>query len=154
MIPLGLQISSRSWEVWIFKSHNTPNGFLRNPSFLPFVSLFLHAREKAKLFYDVWVWECFLPHIIIPLVIFIHTMATPVKSEKPLEANLGAKPLEVVEKVLHSLQHSKEIPAHKAKLHELFTAIEKEFDTLYEENQERMCNSPAQYYILHILFCI
>lgn len=90
-------------------------------------------------------------------------MATPVKSEKPLEANLGAKPLEVVEKVLHSLQHSKEIPAHKAKLHELFTAIEKEFDALYEENQERMCHSPAilyfTYFILYIntyslIYCI
>ena len=61
---------------------------------------------------------------------------TPVKSEKP-EASLVAKPLEV-EKVLHSLQQHKEAPSHKARLHELFALIDKEFDALYEENQECM----------------
>eukprot|EP00026_Physarum_polycephalum_P005220 Phypoly_transcript_05250.p1 GENE.Phypoly_transcript_05250~~Phypoly_transcript_05250.p1 ORF type:complete len:568 (+),score=73.36 Phypoly_transcript_05250:170-1873(+) len=59
---------------------------------------------------------------------------TPVKSEKP-EAGSGNKTLDVVEKVLHTLQH-KEVPSHKARLHELFALIDKEFDALYEENQE------------------
>lgn len=35
----------------------------------------------------------------------------------------------------HSFIH---IPVHKQRLHELFALIDKEFDALYEENQECM----------------
>lgn len=38
----------------------------------------------------------------------------------------------------HPILHSLPVPLHKQRLHELFALIDKEFDILYEENQECM----------------
>lgn len=61
-------------------------------------------------------------------------MSLPATKSEKQEASSGAKPA-LVEKALNHLQH-KEVPSHKARLHELFALIDKEFDALYEENQE------------------
>lgn len=78
---------------------------------------------------------------------------TPSKSEKSELNSSGTRPVEsVVEKVFHLHKDKDSIPAHKARLHELFSLIDKEFDALYEENQECM----YLFYLrnAHFLFCV
>ena len=48
---------------------------------------------------------------------------------------------------MSSILKTGEYPIHRARLQELFGQIEKEFEALWEENQERMCVYYYYYYL-------